>query len=241
MIAAFFVETTTPAGADTRKDVVAFWGLPPGISVKTSQGQPTNCTRDEHYPSFKTTGGRQLERLYATVKDGGSCFFEASKNVWDVKLGDHASGQIWLGQDAAGQYYHAECYGTWKGARCVYPWYWTPPANQTLEILPLPCNSAVSVGQMCSEMQSAIAEPMQSVKANFTTNNKTTIRVENVGAVGCLDLNNRNPRFNYLKPGQSDTTYNGDWTYRFVGASGPYDTSGTRYGEPCIVTFSVKA
>jgi hypothetical protein len=95
----------------------------PGDNVTTSQGQPTNCTRDEEYDSFRVPSD-DFDRTYAMTarNDDGSCRVEASINSWRLTINGAYAGTMTMDRQSVwiGGQYVMHCDDGWKNLwRCA--------------------------------------------------------------------------------------------------------------------------
>jgi hypothetical protein len=86
-----------------------------GLTVTTSQGARSNCTKDESYGTTTLTKDRMIMPLTATIKNTEGCFFEFSENSWRLTFSNGARGEILLERDGG---YRLSCIGDWVDARC---------------------------------------------------------------------------------------------------------------------------
>ena len=88
----------------------------------------SNCTRDETSTDFKLTKTGEVRRFEFVAKQGGSCAFEPSYQVWKFVVartsgGPAISSGAWeLGQQHAGESFFVDCSSThglpWSNFRC---------------------------------------------------------------------------------------------------------------------------
>ena len=234
------------AGADSVESATVIYGVSTGTEVMTVQGSESNCTRDENYGTFTTTASADEQTISMTAKNGGSCALERSYNVWRISLpnvkvmhnGHPATphGDVWFGHELSSPFYYARC-GAWLGYRCMIPAFHIENTNKKVEILPPGCGGAVKPGEICSEWQLSDGQPTPAVKADFATDNKHFMTIENAGSIGCMELGPHPDRRQFI-PANSSVThlYNGGGTWQFDAA---VDRRPGKYGRRCIVVFHV--
>jgi hypothetical protein len=112
--------TATAAHAD--RDVAVSMGLEGmgGLQIQMSQGQPTNCTRDEQYGIAVINPDQAKLQFRMVAKNGGSCAVDDSVNTWHLEMPGGSGNVIVKGW--SGVYpYHANCGGGWTGPyECVW-------------------------------------------------------------------------------------------------------------------------
>jgi hypothetical protein len=86
-----------------------------GLTVTTSQGSRSNCTKEENYGTTALTKDQAVLPLTATIKNTEGCFLDFSENSWRFTFSNGATGEILLDRDGS---YHLSCFGNWVGARC---------------------------------------------------------------------------------------------------------------------------
>jgi hypothetical protein len=99
---------------------VEFPGKQQTVPMKLSQGQPTNCTKDETYGSFAMANKatKPISMWVKMDKDEGRCYTQMHVNTWNVDL-PGTSGQLWMRTDIHNvapftRYQKGECRG-WPG------------------------------------------------------------------------------------------------------------------------------
>jgi hypothetical protein len=92
------------------------------VPMKLSQGQPSNCTRDETYGSFPMANKatKQISMWVKSDTDEGRCYTQSHVNTWNVDLPGVSGGQLWMRNDIHTQapvhrYQKGECRG-WPGS-----------------------------------------------------------------------------------------------------------------------------
>jgi hypothetical protein len=91
-----------------------------GQTVTTSQGSPSNCTRNESYGTFTVSGDADSHELSMIVKGDGWCSVQPSHNAWKLTLPNGGSGQVEINDKGWEAPYQVRCLGGWTGGyQCV--------------------------------------------------------------------------------------------------------------------------
>jgi Ca2+-binding RTX toxin-like protein len=112
-------EDTTKLVGDHRETGTLWFQDMEGREVKTSQGQPTNCTKDEQYDSFTPGDSNDFHTYGATIKSDGWCAVQPSHNAWQLTM-PGGTGKVEMNDKGWDAPYQMRCLKDgWSGYTCT--------------------------------------------------------------------------------------------------------------------------
>jgi hypothetical protein len=112
-------DTTKPLRGDHRETGTLSFANMAGRAVTTSQGQPSNCTKDEQYDTFTPSRDVDSHSYSATVKTDGWCAVQPSHNVWNLSM-PGGTGRVEMNDKGWDAPYQMRCLKDgWSGYTCT--------------------------------------------------------------------------------------------------------------------------